>query len=68
VVLLRDIEGLSNDEVAEAVGESVSAVKSRLHRARMALREALTQYFGARGPRGSSSLAAAEPGEPRPGA
>jgi RNA polymerase sigma-70 factor (ECF subfamily) len=46
VVLLRDVEGLSNDEVAEAVGESVSAVKSRLHRARMALREALTGHFG----------------------
>ena len=46
VVVLRDIEELSNEEVAEAVGESLAAVKSRLHRARMALREQLTKYFG----------------------
>lgn len=48
VVVLRDIEGLSNEEVAEAVGESLVAVKSRLHRARMALREELTKHFGIR--------------------
>ena len=45
VLVLRDIEGLSNEEVAAAIGESVAAVKSRLHRARMALREALTKHF-----------------------
>ncbi len=39
VLLLRDVEGLSAAEVAEAVGASVEAVKSRLHRARMAVRE-----------------------------
>jgi len=39
VLLLRDVEGLSAAEVAEAVGASVDAVKSRLHRARMAVRE-----------------------------
>lgn len=38
VVVLRDIEGLSAKEVAEIQGTSVSAVKSRLHRARVALR------------------------------
>lgn len=43
VVLLRDLEGLSNEEVAEVLGESVASVKSRLHRARMALREQLTR-------------------------
>ncbi len=43
VVVLRDVEGLSNEEVAEAVGESVACVKSRIHRARMALREQLTR-------------------------
>ncbi len=43
VVVLRDVEGLSNEEVAGAVGESVACVKSRLHRARMALREQLTR-------------------------
>jgi RNA polymerase sigma-70 factor (ECF subfamily) len=43
VVLLRDVEELSNDEAAELLGESVGAVKSRLHRARMALREQVTR-------------------------
>jgi RNA polymerase sigma-70 factor (ECF subfamily) len=42
VVVLRDIEELSNEETAEILGEAVSSVKSRLHRARMALREQLT--------------------------
>jgi RNA polymerase sigma-70 factor (ECF subfamily) len=46
VLVLRDIEGLGNEEVAEIVGDSVAAVKSRLHRARMALRETLTRAFG----------------------
>jgi RNA polymerase sigma-70 factor (ECF subfamily) len=41
VLLLRDMEGLSAPEVAEALGLEVQAVKSRLHRARAALREAL---------------------------
>ena len=43
VVLLRDLEGLSNEEVAEVLGETVASVKSRLHRARMAPREQLTR-------------------------
>lgn len=43
VLVLRDVEGLSNEEAAEVVGGSVSSVKSRLHRARMALREHLTR-------------------------
>ena len=38
VLVLRDLEGLSNSEVAEVVGTSVPAVKARLHRARLALR------------------------------
>ncbi len=46
VLVLRDVEGLSNEEVAEALGESVPTVKSRLHRARMALREQLTRHLG----------------------
>jgi len=45
VLVLRDVEGLSNEETAEALGESVASVKSRLHRSRMALREQLTHYF-----------------------
>jgi RNA polymerase sigma-70 factor (ECF subfamily) len=39
VLLLRDVEGLSAPEVAEALGITVEAVKSRLHRARVAVRE-----------------------------
>jgi RNA polymerase sigma-70 factor (ECF subfamily) len=45
VLLLRDVEELSSEEVAEALGESVASVKSRLHRARMALREVLTRSY-----------------------
>jgi RNA polymerase sigma-70 factor (ECF subfamily) len=41
VVVLRDMEGLSAAEVADALQISVDAVKSRLHRARSALREQL---------------------------
>jgi RNA polymerase sigma-70 factor (ECF subfamily) len=48
VLVLRDIEELSNEDVAEIVGESLAAIKSRLHRARMALREELTKHFGSR--------------------
>jgi RNA polymerase sigma-70 factor, ECF subfamily len=40
VLLLRDVEGLSAQEAAEAIGISVDALKSRLHRARGALRDA----------------------------
>jgi RNA polymerase sigma-70 factor (ECF subfamily) len=47
VLVMRDVDGLSNDEVAEVLGETVPMVKSRLHRARMALRELLTaSYLG----------------------
>ena len=42
ILVLRDIEGLSAKEVAEVVGISVPAVKSRLHRARAQLRHHLT--------------------------
>lgn len=41
VVLLRDVEGLSTSEVADAVGTSIACVKSRLHRARALLRQRL---------------------------
>ncbi len=41
VVLLRDVEGLTAAEAATTLGMPVSALKSRLHRARAALREAL---------------------------
>jgi RNA polymerase sigma-70 factor (ECF subfamily) len=42
---LRDIEGLSNEEVAKVLEISVPAVKSRLHRARLFLRDKLSDYF-----------------------
>jgi RNA polymerase sigma-70 factor, ECF subfamily len=48
VLILKDVEELSSEEVAEIVGDTVPAVKTRLHRARMALREYLTQRLGAR--------------------
>ena len=41
VVLLRDVEGLSNQEIAEALGFTVINVKTRLHRARLFLRKRL---------------------------
>lgn len=37
-VVLRDVAGLSNDEVAAALGLSVAATKSRIHRGRLQLR------------------------------
>lgn len=45
VFLLRDIEELSIEETAEALKLSISAVKSRLLRARLQLREKLTRQF-----------------------
>ncbi len=43
-VVLRDIEGLSTSEAAEALGLREAAFKSRLHRGRMALRAAVAPY------------------------
>ena len=49
VFVLRDIEELSTEETAEALGLSVPAVKSRLLRARLQLREKLTRLFKRKG-------------------
>jgi len=46
VLLLRDVEGLTAPEVAEVVGISVDAVKSRLHRARLSVREQVAPLLG----------------------
>jgi RNA polymerase sigma-70 factor (ECF subfamily) len=46
VLLLRDVEGLTAAEVAEVVGVSPQAVKSRLHRARLAVRERVAPLLG----------------------
>jgi len=43
-LVLRDVEGLSNEEVAATLDLSVPAAKSRIHRARMRLREALEEW------------------------
>jgi RNA polymerase sigma-70 factor, ECF subfamily len=45
VFVLRDVEGLSTEETAETLGLSVPAVKSRLLRGRLQLRERLSRYF-----------------------
>ncbi|MHB9053228.1 MAG: RNA polymerase sigma factor [Thermoleophilia bacterium] len=45
VFVLRDVQGLPAAEVAEVLGLSVPAVKSRLHRARLFLRNRLSDYF-----------------------
>lgn len=50
VFLLKDVEGLSYEEIAEITGDSVPAVKSRLHRARLSLRDAIDKFYnGKRG-------------------
>lgn len=46
VLILRDVEGLTAPEVAEVLGISVQAVKSRLHRARVAVRQSLAPQLG----------------------
>ena len=44
-VILRDVQGFSNDEASEALGISVAALKSRLHRGRVQLRRYLKGYL-----------------------
>ena len=41
IIVLRDLEGLDGSEVAQALGISLAAMKSRLHRARSELRQHL---------------------------
>jgi RNA polymerase sigma-70 factor (ECF subfamily) len=48
VFLLRDIEGLSIEETSQALNLSETAVKTRLLRARLRLREDLSNYYGER--------------------
>jgi RNA polymerase sigma-70 factor (ECF subfamily) len=45
VFVLRDVEGLSTEETAQALELSIPAVKSRLLRARLQLRDKLTAFF-----------------------
>ncbi len=46
VVVMSDLEELSNPEISKTLGVSVQAVKARLHRARLFLRGRLTSHFG----------------------
>lgn len=46
VLVLRDIEGLSAPEAAEILGLSTKALKSRLHRARLDVRQAILPHIG----------------------
>jgi RNA polymerase sigma-70 factor, ECF subfamily len=49
VFLLKDVDGLSYEDIAQATGTSLPSVKSRLHRARLALREAIDAFYGGPG-------------------
>ena len=62
VFVLRDVEGLSTEETAETLGLSVPAVKSRLLRARLQLRERLTRYFRKKTPAASPASASSQGG------
>lgn len=45
VFILRDVDGMSNQEVSEVLKLSIPAVKSRLHRSRLMLRKKLARYY-----------------------
>jgi RNA polymerase sigma-70 factor (ECF subfamily) len=61
VFVLRDLEEKSNAEVAEILELTVAAVKSRLHRARIALRDRLNRYMADRMSRKDRPLKGAPP-------
>jgi len=46
-LVLHDVEGMPNPDVAEALGISLPAVKSRIHRSRLFLRKRLAEYMQA---------------------
>jgi RNA polymerase sigma-70 factor (ECF subfamily) len=45
IFILRDVDGLSNQEVGDILNISIPAVKSRLHRARLLLKKGLMKYY-----------------------
>lgn len=45
VFLLKDVEDLSYEEISGITGDSVPAIKSRLHRARLAMRAAIDRFY-----------------------
>lgn len=65
VLVLRDVEGLSAAEVAEVLGVTVATVKSRLHRARLAVRAAIAPLLAIEATAAGGSAAA--PSEAAPG-
>jgi RNA polymerase sigma-70 factor (ECF subfamily) len=61
VLLLRDIEEFDTEQTAEALGLTRAAVKTRLHRARQALRQLLDEHFRLEEGQGASSNDREEP-------
>jgi RNA polymerase sigma-70 factor (ECF subfamily) len=49
VFLLHDVEGLDYQQISEITKDSVPALKSRLHRARLAMRAAIDRFYAERG-------------------
>ena len=45
VFVLKDVEGLSYEQISEITGDSIPAIKSRLHRARLELRDAIDRFY-----------------------
>jgi RNA polymerase sigma-70 factor (ECF subfamily) len=45
VFMLHDVDGLDYEEISEITGDSVPALKSRLHRARLAMRAAIDRFY-----------------------
>jgi len=62
VLVLRDVEGVSAEEAAQLLGIHLGALKSRLHRARAALRERLVAALGDDGEMGELERPAAKAG------
>ena len=62
-LLLHDVDGLSNPEIAETLGVTLAWVKSRVHRARILLRSRLAAYVGTAA---DLALTGAAPGAPSP--
>jgi RNA polymerase sigma-70 factor (ECF subfamily) len=52
VFMMRDLEDFSTEETAAALGVKIEVVKTRLHRARLRLRESLSVYFASGAPAG----------------
>ncbi len=59
VVVLRDIQGLTYEEISEVVDAGLGTVKSRLHRGRARLKEALEAWMAGEDPTAQRPLAAA---------